>query len=73
LVGVVVTNGVSVFGIAAGLGAAALLGLALRQIRAWAFPGFQPTPRPRRGSPPAMPPIMRRPPARCLPPRAPAA
>jgi len=34
LVGVVVTNGVSVFGIAAGLGAAALLGLALRQIRA---------------------------------------
>jgi hypothetical protein len=34
LVGIVVANGASLFGIAAGLGAAALLGLALRQIRA---------------------------------------
>jgi hypothetical protein len=34
LAGIVAANGASVFGIAAGLGAAALLGLALRQIRA---------------------------------------
>jgi hypothetical protein len=34
LVGIVVANGLTAFGIAAGLGAAALLGLALRQARA---------------------------------------